>query len=148
MIRQNAQNLLTTLALERKSQEVEEHPIIFVAHSLGGILVKRALELAADVEVTQKCQDLRSIFISTYAIMFLGTPHMGHDIAKWRLTLQRITDAISPQGANDSNSQPVKMLQANMETLENINLLFLDHLVRFQICMVHENLPTNLRLRG
>jgi predicted alpha/beta hydrolase family esterase len=46
MIHQHAQTLLTILALERKSEEVSDHPIIFVAHSLGGILVKRALEMS------------------------------------------------------------------------------------------------------
>ena len=40
MIYQHAQSLVTNLAMERLSEETTEHPIIFVAHSLGGILVR------------------------------------------------------------------------------------------------------------
>lgn len=49
MIHQHAQTLLANLALERKSEERSDVPIIWVAHSLGGILVKRALELSHDL---------------------------------------------------------------------------------------------------
>lgn len=41
MIHQHAQSLLTGLSMERMSEEKEENAIIWVAHSLGGILVKR-----------------------------------------------------------------------------------------------------------
>ncbi len=40
-IYQHAQTLVSNLALERKSEGAQENPIIWVAHSLGGILVKR-----------------------------------------------------------------------------------------------------------
>lgn len=42
MIHQHAQTLLANLSAERKLEERAEVPIIWVAHSLGGILVKRA----------------------------------------------------------------------------------------------------------
>jgi alpha-beta hydrolase superfamily lysophospholipase len=41
MIHQHAQTLITNLAMERMSEDCTENPIIWVAHSLGGILVKR-----------------------------------------------------------------------------------------------------------
>ena len=41
MIHQHAQTMVTNLSLERKSEERAECPIIWVAHSLGGILLKR-----------------------------------------------------------------------------------------------------------
>jgi alpha-beta hydrolase superfamily lysophospholipase len=41
MIHQHAQTLISTLAMERTIEGYDEHPIIWVAHSLGGILVKR-----------------------------------------------------------------------------------------------------------
>ena len=41
MIHQHAQTLVSSLAMERLSEDCGENPIIWVAHSLGGILIKR-----------------------------------------------------------------------------------------------------------
>lgn len=137
--------MLKNLASERTSEEVEEHPIIFVAHSLGGILVKRALELSHDLQ--GKSDDaLRSIYVSTYGVIFLGTPHNGSDAAKWGIILQGMVDALVPRKLMSSHSQLVKTLQNNNETLQNINLKFLDiYPNHLKVCMVHESHPTDLK---
>jgi hypothetical protein len=133
MIHQHAQTLLTSLSLERKSEETTEHPILWVCHSLGGILVKRALELSADLQ-SKNADDLRSIFVSTYGIMFLGTPHIGADPAKWGLVLQGMVNALVPRKFLDTQSGLIQTLQTNSETLQNINLKFLDIYQRFKVC--------------
>jgi hypothetical protein len=46
---------------------------MFVAHSFGGVLVKRALCMARESDKYER----RSIFSSTKALIFLGTPHHG-----------------------------------------------------------------------
>jgi len=147
MIHHHAQTFIANLALERKSEEVEEHPIIFVAHSLGGILVKRALELSNDL-TSKNADDNRSIFVSTYGIIFLGTPHNGADPAKWGVILQGMVSALVPKRVMHSESQLVKTLQSNNETLQNINLHFLDIYQKFKICMVHEAMPTDIKASG
>lgn len=144
MIHQHAQTLVLNLALERKSKEVADHPIIWVAHGLGGILVKRALELSNDL-MSKNADDNRSVFISTYGIIFLGTPHTGADTAKWGLTLQGMVGALVPEKLMDADDQLIKTLQTNNETLQNINLHFLDLYQRFKICMVHEAVKTDLK---
>ena len=133
-IHQHAQTLLTSLALERKSEETVENPILWVCHSLGGILVKRALELSADLQ-SKNADDLRSIFVSTYGIMFLGTPHIGADPAKWGLVLQGMVNALVPRKFLDTQSGLIQTLQTNSETLQNINLKFLDIYQRFKVCL-------------
>ena len=144
MIHQHAQSLLSNLALERKSEEVSDHPIIFVVHSLGGILLKRALELSYDLS-SKNADDNRSIYVSTYGIIFLGTPHNGADPAKWGLILQGMVNALVPKKVMDTEAQMVKTLQTNNETLQNINLHFLDIYQRFKICMVHEQEKTDFK---
>lgn len=130
--------------LERKSEEVEDHPIIWVAHSLGGILVKRALEMSEQFR-GKTAGDLRSIFISTYGIMFLGTPHNGADPAKWGTILQGMVNALIPRKLMDVDTPLVKTLQKNNEVLQNINLIFLEQVARFQVGMIHESVKTDLK---
>ncbi len=52
-------------------------PIMFVCHSLGGLLAKQILRTAADsLDGRQK-----AVFDKTRAILFLSTPHAGADLA-------------------------------------------------------------------
>ncbi len=54
-----------------------QRPILFVCHSLGGLLAKQILRTAAD------CIDHRkqAVFANTSAVLFLATPHAGADLA-------------------------------------------------------------------
>ncbi|KAL9108070.1 MAG: hypothetical protein Q9187_008341, partial [Circinaria calcarea] len=54
-----------------------ERPIIFVCHDLGGLLTKRALAYSSKRQ--GKVINQRSIYTSTCAILFMGTPHNGID---------------------------------------------------------------------
>ncbi|OBT62385.1 hypothetical protein VE03_08516 [Pseudogymnoascus sp. 23342-1-I1] len=144
MLHQHAQSLLTGLSMERMSEDKEENAIIWVAHSLGGILVKRALELSNDL--TSKSADpSRSIYVSTYGIIFLGTPHLGADGAKWGQVLHSLIKTVMPKKIVETEDQLLKTLQNNNETLQNINLHFLDIYQRFEIDMVHEAMRTDLK---
>ncbi|KAF1974669.1 hypothetical protein BU23DRAFT_567462 [Bimuria novae-zelandiae CBS 107.79] len=49
---------------------------MFVAHSLGGIVVKSAL-IHSDAARQGALAEHRSIKLSTYGVMFMGTPHQG-----------------------------------------------------------------------
>ncbi|OIW32077.1 hypothetical protein CONLIGDRAFT_251504 [Coniochaeta ligniaria NRRL 30616] len=72
----HARSLISDLCLERKLSNSMERPIIFVAHSLGGIVVKSAL-IHSDAARRGALEEHRSIKVSTYGIIFLGTPHQG-----------------------------------------------------------------------
>ncbi|KAI8633518.1 hypothetical protein F5Y19DRAFT_244545 [Xylariaceae sp. FL1651] len=65
----HAKDLLYNLQREKPSRR----PVIFVVHSLGGILVKETLR-RSDVSEEDKLKD---IVQSTKGIIFLGTPHRG-----------------------------------------------------------------------
>ena len=87
----------------------------------------------------------RSIYVSTYGIIFLGTPHTGADPAKWALLLQGLADALIPKKVMDTEPHLVQTLKSNNEVLQNINLHFLDIYQRFEIDMVHEAVKTDLK---
>ncbi|KAF2198403.1 hypothetical protein GQ43DRAFT_163670 [Delitschia confertaspora ATCC 74209] len=72
----HAMQLVMDLCLERKRTNTTKRPILFVAHSLGGIIVKSAL-IHSDAARKGALEDHRSIKTSTYGIVFMGTPHQG-----------------------------------------------------------------------
>ncbi|KAM3560902.1 hypothetical protein ARSEF4850_003455 [Beauveria asiatica] len=53
-----------------------DRPIIFVAHSLGGLVLKSAL-IHSDAARQGANPEHKSIKLSTYGILFMGTPHQG-----------------------------------------------------------------------
>ena len=65
------------VALEAERRAESSRPIIFVVHSLGGIVIKEMLRRSSDCYQSQT--HLRDIYISTIGIMFFGTPHSGAD---------------------------------------------------------------------
>ncbi|KAB5533630.1 hypothetical protein GE09DRAFT_1251074 [Coniochaeta sp. 2T2.1] len=143
-IHHHAQSLIATLTAYRKSEGTLKNPIIWVVHSLGGILTKRALLYSNDVR-TENHNDLRSVYVSTYGIIFLGTPHTGSGLATWGHMLQFMSEAVIPKKLFETEPVLIKTLRKDNETLQNINNHFLDIYQRFQIHMAHENHKTDLK---
>ncbi|PYH92748.1 catalytic protein [Aspergillus ellipticus CBS 707.79] len=143
-VHNHAETLASGLAANRNLRGCTDRPIIFVCHSLGGLVVKRTLIYCRNVS-NEKIEHLRSIYVSTYGILFLGTPHNGSDVAKWGLLLQNICTAVMPKKFMESSSQLVKTLKTNNETLQNINSLFADITSRFHIYFFHETLSTDIK---
>jgi hypothetical protein len=69
-------DLLNALASSRQDKN-HGLPIIFVAHSLGGLVCKDALRASRD----SRERDLSNIYRLTVAIAFMGTPHSGSGLA-------------------------------------------------------------------
>ncbi|EXM13252.1 hypothetical protein FOTG_18293 [Fusarium oxysporum f. sp. vasinfectum 25433] len=72
----HARTLVSDLSRKRKLTNSSQRPIIFIAHSLGGIVVKSAL-IHSDAARQGALLEQRSIKLSTYGILFMGTPHQG-----------------------------------------------------------------------
>lgn len=58
--------------------DIGERPIMFICHSLGGLLVKQILRASSDA--TAKSTE-RNVAESTRAVLFLATPHSGSRLA-------------------------------------------------------------------
>ncbi|KFZ00971.1 hypothetical protein V501_10314 [Pseudogymnoascus sp. VKM F-4519 (FW-2642)] len=74
-----AWEFLNCLSDARQSDGQSRRPLLFVAHSLGGIITKEALRQANLKSAHDSCAHLRDIFLSTSGIIFFGTPHRGAD---------------------------------------------------------------------
>ncbi|EXJ53772.1 uncharacterized protein A1O5_13021 [Cladophialophora psammophila CBS 110553] len=69
-VNEQAVNLLDRFNAQRR--QVDPHrPIIFIAHSLGGIVVKRAL---VEAKLNDKYASIRK---ATFGLVFFATPHRG-----------------------------------------------------------------------
>ncbi|KAK1633204.1 hypothetical protein BDP81DRAFT_473894 [Colletotrichum phormii] len=74
-------------------------PIVFIVHSLGGIIVKDGCQARAKL------------------IIFLGTPHRGSSYSEWG----QIASNLARLALQDSNKKIIEMLEVNSEVLDNIH---------------------------
>jgi predicted alpha/beta hydrolase family esterase len=72
---ERATNALSILDLE----EIGERPVVFITHSMGGLLVKQMLRNALDFNNPR----WQKIVEQTKGIVYLSTPHSGSDLANW-----------------------------------------------------------------
>jgi len=115
---QHGEALLNRVAGERQRSNCAGRPIIFVAHSLGGLLVKEAL-----VEAKKQLLDPSKldVYESTQAIIFFGTPHRGSNDAQWGLLLSTVVSA-----AFDANKTILRTLDPDDERLDKLAKDFQD----------------------
>lgn len=111
-----------------------DRPIVWIGHSMGGLLTKLILLKSSDSD-DPKVQQLAK---NTRGIVFLGTPHRGSPIAKWKQHMQMI---LSP-------SIEVKEMEENAPKLLEMHRRFMDclhtFLRRVKVVSVAEGSPTML----
>ncbi|KAK3898217.1 hypothetical protein C8A05DRAFT_47392 [Staphylotrichum tortipilum] len=108
-----AWNLLVALESERRAEP--SRPVLFVVHSLGGIVVKEALRRSRSCQMGQAY--LRGIFESTIGIIFFGTPHAGADP---RTFLHHVAEKVAKVAGFSVNEQIVSALLPSSERLREL----------------------------
>ena len=141
--------------IDLRPQETER-PLIFVAHSLGGIVVKQVSQATRgadtlDPELGKK--DLRvpkallkafletryhGIKDATIGILFLGTPHRGSNMADYGKVLANVAS----WATNRPSSRLLRDLQNNSDTLAHLTSDFKNQLSMYQIASFFELKPT------
>jgi triacylglycerol esterase/lipase EstA (alpha/beta hydrolase family) len=88
-------NILTLL----EAEGIGARPIVFICHSLGGLVVKQMLRIAQDTKKTE----WKNIRERTRSIFFLATPHAGSPIVFMTklLKLLRVSSLTEQLGADD-----------------------------------------------
>lgn len=132
-ILQHGHTLVAELEADRALYGATERPVIFICHGLGGILVKKALAYAA-TRTAKKVEHLYSVFIATYGILFMGTPHEGIEKTSWQLMVQ---------GGDGQPTELLKALIKDSETLQNITDQFVPLMKQFHIYLFWEGLETD-----
>ncbi|OTA58834.1 hypothetical protein K449DRAFT_373278, partial [Hypoxylon sp. EC38] len=129
----HARDLLYSLERER----TPGRRIIFVAHSIGGLLVKEALRRSEQAED----ESLRDIIKSTKGIVFLGTPHRGSsDFASLGDVMRKVAGTLLRV---DSNGNIIRALGVDSPELELSRESFNRQwrLFEFQVKTFQESLP-------
>lgn len=103
------------VALEACRREEPARPLLFVVHSLGGIVVKELLRRSSGCGQGQT--HLRDVFESTAGIMFFGTPHGGTDP---RGILQHVAELAIKAIGFKVNEQIVNTLLPSSERLREL----------------------------
>lgn len=135
----HAANLLNDLTTDRVSRHASNRPLLFVAHSLGGLLCKEAILLSRNHPESH----LRGVFNCTKGVVFMGTPHGGSWMAKWASIPASLLGVIK-----STNKSLLEILKTDDQFLESIQFRFLSMVRelreaggRFEITCFFEELP-------
>lgn len=133
----HSRNLVNDLSRSRTLGK----PILFVVHSLGGIVIKEMLSICS----TSNNQTFRDILKSTAGVIFLGTPHRGSSAAG----VGEIARKAASMLLMDTNPRILDSLSLKNSDLERCQESFSSLWNRhgFQVKTFQEGLPLNLPIR-
>lgn len=115
--------------------ELGQWPIIFIVHSMGGLVVKSAYILG------QNDRQYSHIVSSIRAILFLATPHRGSNLAE---VLNKI---LTVSLFNHSPRQYITELQTGSQTVADLNEQFRHIAPKLDILSFYETLETAIGLK-
>lgn len=131
-----ARDLLERLLGVQTAPSQPERPQIFICHSLGGIVIKRALVSASTLPVYEPVR--RNI----KAIVFMGTPHKGSRLSSYLTPLSRIINGLVP--TSPIRSDLIGNLQVLSRNLSEITELSVQALNEITVVSFYEQ----KKLRG
>lgn len=144
-LQSHAHTLVANLQADRSLEGCDHRPIIFLCHGLGGILVKKALTYSW-TRTSSHVEHLHSIYVSTYAILFFGTPHRDIDEDIW-LELEEVNGTNYNHDMRPSEgAHTVK--RNDSTTLSEINDQFINIEKDFRMYFFWEDMRTQFRGRS
>jgi protein SERAC1 len=151
----HAENLLTDLSSKRRGDDEYRRPILFIGHSMGGLVIKqvRLLEvphvgaaintrqaLIRSSAMYQNGQDgpRGALSACTSAVIFLGTPHRGSD----KESLAGVVARLAHLAYRMPNRQLLETLARDSHILENQRSAFDSVSNKLSIVCFYEEIPT------
>ena len=123
-----AESLLSDLSDSRIRSSETARPILFIGHSMGGIVIKSALCHAGARRALYG-----SILDSTRAIIFFGTPHQGSDTAVWGGHLSKLSRVLGMTASTSTDE-----LQRWSNPLKDLTRIFSEIAPDFEITTFYE----------
>ena len=132
-----ARTLLERLKAKRREFDSDvKRPILFICHSLGGIVFKKAMVIAHE-----RSERYRAISRDTYGVLFMGTPHRGSDMAFWTTVFGKMADTLT---LGSIRTQLLQDLQPKSACLGTICSQFVERAQSLRIFTFYER----LRIKG
>ncbi|KAI1462621.1 Alpha/Beta hydrolase protein [Annulohypoxylon moriforme] len=120
-IHSDANDLCAKLAAERSNTNTSDRPIVFVAHSLGGLV---AAQILVHGEQKPESSTIKSITSNLRGMIFLGTPFRGSSSARLAEVARKIVKLF---GIN-TQEHTLKLLGVDSERLDELTRSFAEHL--------------------
>ncbi|KAL6709178.1 hypothetical protein ACN47E_001994 [Coniothyrium glycines] len=98
----HATHLLRDLENDRKRENCSNRPLLFIAHSLGGLLVKNALNFAKDDNPGST--PFHSIYMSTFGVVSFDSPHVFGGNASTDQSLENFVAEVCRLSENNSTT--------------------------------------------
>lgn len=129
-----AESLVQELRANRQFAGTLRRPIVFLCHGIGGILLKKSL-IYSSTRTAPKVVHLWDQFVSTFAILFFGTPHGASSTSDW-LALERQSSIVSSHGNGwvDAGER--------FQIVQSVNNDFMPLVKQFHMFFFWEALPT------
>lgn len=140
-IQRLAESLVQELRANRQFAGTLKRPIIFVCHGLGGVIVKKSL-LYSSTRNAPKVVHLWDQFISTFAILFFGTPHGSADGDNW-LSLERQSSSATRSMFHDGTSSRPRV-KTHVQVSESVNNEFSPLVKQFHMFFFWAELPSRI----
>ncbi|KAI2603729.1 hypothetical protein GGR54DRAFT_622131 [Hypoxylon sp. NC1633] len=126
--------------MTREIEDEQERPIVFVGHSLGGLVIKEALLRSSEYYHNQQDEELGSVFACTKGIVFLGTPHRGSTLTPYG----QIVAKIAKLALQNPNDKLLQLLESESPIMERQRKSFASISKDIGLAYVVEELPTAL----
>jgi len=112
-VREHATTLVNDLVRYRARTQSHRRPLLWVAHSLGGLVLQDALVVCN----TPRDESQRDILDCTRGIAFMGVPHAGSDL---EMFAEAIVDIVNLSMVKKANKLLIEALHRRSEILANI----------------------------
>ncbi|KAK4216305.1 hypothetical protein QBC37DRAFT_456012 [Rhypophila decipiens] len=109
----HSKSLLEDISAKRRKDR--KRPILWVCHSLGGLVVKAALIAANGYGKNERFPELGAVYEATIGVLFMGTPHRGSSREE---DLGQVAKLAATITMHDVNSQLLRTLAPDSHILE------------------------------